>query len=136
MGSKPQSVIGDMIKQTGTHCHAPIHPPAPAPTPMAHPGIPMALTFVPTACMTVMVGNMPAVTKTTLTLSGPMPCTAACLPLGVGMVKSGSGTVKMESKDAARVNDPTDHPSCKGPIPDASGGKIMGPGCMTVMTGD
>ncbi len=126
------AVMGDMIKQTGTHCHAPIHPPAPTPTPMAHPGMPMPLILL--VAPTVIISGRPAATKNTMTL--PVgPCTAACLPLGMGKIKQGSGTVKIMGQDAGRKDAPTDHPTCKGPIPDTAGGKVMGPGVSTVIIG-
>jgi uncharacterized Zn-binding protein involved in type VI secretion len=46
----------------------------------------------------------------------------------------GSQTVKIEGKFAARVLDMTQHSACVAPIP-APVGKIMGPGCATVMIG-
>ena len=35
--------VGDMVRQDSPHCHAPIHPPAPVPTPSAHPALPIKL---------------------------------------------------------------------------------------------
>ena len=127
------AVMGDMVKQTGTHCHLPIHPPAPTPTPAPHPGLPIAVTLL--TWPNVMICNKPAATK--LSMTAPMsPCTPACPPLGMAMIKQGSGTVKIMNMDAARLQDPTDHPPCKaGAIPDAAGGKVMGPGAPTVMVG-
>ena len=35
--------IGDQILQDAPHCHAPIHPAAPVPTPTPHPAMPLAI---------------------------------------------------------------------------------------------
>ena len=61
--------VGDMVKQDAPHCHAPIHPPAPTPTPLAHPALP--LTLIPPGAPTVMINNMPAAVMGTQTT----PCT-------------------------------------------------------------
>jgi uncharacterized Zn-binding protein involved in type VI secretion len=47
-----------MVLQAVPHCHAPIHPPAPAPTPVPHPGLP--LTIIPPGATTVLIGGLPA----------------------------------------------------------------------------
>ena len=53
----------------------------------------------------------------------------------MGKIQQGSSSVKIMNQDAGRVDDPTDHPSCKGPIPDTAGGKVTGPGAATVIIG-
>jgi uncharacterized Zn-binding protein involved in type VI secretion len=83
--------LGDSILQDAPHCHAPIHPAAPSPTPAPHPAMPLTIIK---GEPTVMIGKMPA----------------------------------------ARVGDLTMHPSCVAPIPSPTG-KILPPGCPTVMIG-
>ena len=48
--------------------------------------------------------------------------------------RAGSGTVLIGNLPAARVNDMTLHSSCVAPIPSPVG-KILPPGCPTVMIG-
>lgn len=120
--------MGDMIKQDAPHCHAPIHPPAPTPTPVAHPALPLAIIK---GEPTVLIGNMPAARVTDTSA----PCTLpGCVPGGPGMIAKGSATVMIGGLPAARVNDLTSHPSCVAPIPGPVG-KVMPPGCPTVMIG-
>lgn len=120
--------VGDMIKQDAPHCHAPIHPAAPTPTPVPHPALPLTIIKGVT---TVLIGNMPAATVTSTTT----PCTLpSCVPGGPGMVAKGSATVMIGGLPAARVNDMTAHTSCVAPIPSPVG-KILSPGCPTVTIG-
>lgn len=127
MGS-PAARLGDMAKQDAPHCHAPIHPPAPTPTPVPHPALP--LTIIKGAA-TVMIGGMPAARVTDMT----GPCTLpGCVPGGPGIISKGSSSVMIENLPAARVNDMTAHASCVAPIPSPVG-KILPPGCPTVMIG-
>ena len=120
--------IGDRVRQDSPHCHAPIHPSAPVPTPSAHPALP--LTIIKGA-PTVLIGNQPAAQVGSTTT----PCTLpACVPGGPGIVAKGSTSVMIGGLPAARVNDLTAHPSCVAPIP-APVGKILPPGCPTVMIG-
>jgi hypothetical protein len=35
--------IGNMIKQDAPHCHAPIHPRGPSPTPIPYPALPLPI---------------------------------------------------------------------------------------------
>lgn len=122
----PAARVGDMIKQDAPHCHM-LHPPVP-PQPQPHPGLPLALT---SGCATVLIGGQPAATVT----SSSAPCTLpGCVPGGPGMVSMGSGTVLIGGLPAARINDMTSHPSCAAPIP-APVGKILPPGCPTVLIG-
>jgi uncharacterized Zn-binding protein involved in type VI secretion len=119
----------DMIKQDSPHCHAPIHPPAPVPTPVPHPGLPLALVI---SCVpTVLIGNMPAATMSTMSAPCSLP---GCVPAGPGMIAIGSATVLTGGKMQARMNDMTSHPACVAPIPGPVG-KVMPPCCPTVMVG-
>lgn len=119
----------DNIKQDAPHCHAPIHPPAPTPTPQAHPAIPLAIM---SPCVpTVKIGGLDAAVVGDQSATCSLP---SCVPGGPGLIAKGSGTVMIGGKPAARKDDPTSHPSCVAPIP-APTGKIIGPGCATVMIG-
>lgn len=120
--------IGDMARQDTPHCHAPIHPPAPTPTPVPHPALPVTII---TGAFTVLIGNQPAAQIGSTTT----PCTTAgCVPGGPANVVMGSTTVMVGGMPAARVNDMTAHTSCVAPIPSPVG-KIMPPGCLTVIIG-
>ena len=124
----PAARLGDMIKQDAPHCHAPIHPAAPVPTPVPHPGLPLAIIK---GAATVMIGGPPAARV----MDQSAPCMLpGCVPGGPGMIMKGSATVMIESMHAGRLNDLTSHPSCVAPIP-APVGKVIGPGCPTVMIG-
>jgi uncharacterized Zn-binding protein involved in type VI secretion len=117
-----------MVLQDAPHCHAPIHPPAPVPTAVPHPALPLAIVKgVPT----VLIGGQPAATVTSNTAPCALP---GCVPGGPGMVMKGSATVMIGGLPAARVGDMTSHPSCVAPIPSPTG-KILPPGCPTVMIG-
>jgi uncharacterized Zn-binding protein involved in type VI secretion len=50
------------------------------------------------------------------------------------MIAKGSATVLIGGLPAARVMDLTSHPTCVAPIPSPTG-KILPPGCPTVMIG-
>lgn len=125
----PAARVGDMMKQDAPHCHAPIHPPAPVPTAVPHPALP--LTILPPGAVTVTVGKMPAARVTDMSTPCMLP---SCVPAGPGMISKGSATVMVSKLPAARVNDLTAHASCVAPIP-APMGKIMPPGCPTVIIG-
>jgi len=56
------------------------------------------------------------------------------VPGGPGMIGKGSATVMIGGLPAARVGDMTLHPACVAPIPGPTG-KILPPGCPTVMIG-
>ena len=126
---QPAARITDQVLQTAPHCHAPIHPPAPVPTPVPHPALP--LMIIPPGAPTVMIGNLPAACMGDQTMPCMLP---SCVPGGPGMILMGAPTVLIANKMAARVNDPTLHASCVAPIPSPSG-KIMPPGCPTVLIG-
>jgi uncharacterized Zn-binding protein involved in type VI secretion len=126
--SNPAARLGDMVLQQAPHCHAPIHPPAPVPTAVPHPALP--LTIIKGAA-TVLIGGQPAARLTDTTT----PCTLpGCVPNGPGMIALGSATVLIENLPAARVNDMTAHTGCVAPIPSPVG-KILPPGCPTVLIG-
>ena len=125
---QPAARMGDMIKQDAPHCHAPIHPPAPTPTPVPHPGIPLAIIK---GAPNVLIGGQPAARVTDTSLPCMLP---GCVPGGPGMIAKGSATVLIGGLPAARVNDLTSHPSCVAPIPGPVG-KVLPPGCPTVMIG-
>jgi len=125
---KAAARVGDMMKQDAPHCHAAIHPPAPVPTPMAHPAMPLAIVK---GASTVTIGNQPAARVTDTSVPCMLP---GCVPGGPGMVAVGSGTVFIEKLPAARVGDMTSHTSCVAPIPSPVG-KILPPGCPTVLIG-
>lgn len=127
--SPPAARVSDMVIQTIPHCHAPIHPPAPAPTPLPHPGLP--LEIIPPGVPTVLIGNLPAATVTSMTMPCMLP---GCVPGGPGTILMGSMTVLIGSLPAARVGDQTLHSSCVAPIPSPMG-QIMPPGCTTVIIG-
>lgn len=119
----------DNVLQDAPHCHAPIHPAAPVPTPAPHPALP--LPIVGGCVMTVMIGNLPAAVLTSMT----SPCTLpSCVPAGPGIVSMGSATVLIGSLPAARVGDMVAFASCVAPIPSPVG-KILPPGAPTVIIG-
>jgi uncharacterized Zn-binding protein involved in type VI secretion len=124
----PAARMGDMVLQNAPHCHAPIHPPAPVPTPTPHPALPLTII---TGKPTVLIGNQPAATVTSTTTPCLLP---GCVPGGPGTVVKGSSTVMIGGLPAARVNDMTMHSACVAPIPSPVG-KILPPGCPTVMIG-
>ncbi len=125
---QPAARVGDMVKQDTPHCHAPIHPAAPVPAPVPHPGLPLAII---SGCFTVLIGGAPAATATSNTAPCMLP---GCVPGGPAMVAKGSATVLIGGLPAARINDLTSHTSCVAPIP-APVGKILPPGCPTVLIG-
>lgn len=120
--------ISDLVLQDAPHCHAPIHPAAPVPTPTPHPAMPLPIVK---GQPNVLIGGLPAARATDLT----QPCLlAGCVPGGPGMIAKGSATVMIGGLPAARVADMTSHLACVAPIPSPTG-KILPPGCPTVMIG-
>jgi uncharacterized Zn-binding protein involved in type VI secretion len=126
--SKPAARMTDLVLQDGPHCHAPIHPAAPVPTPTPHPALPLPIIK---GQPNVLIGNMPAARLTDMTQNCLLP---GCVPGGPGMIALGSATVIIGGLPAARVGDMTMHPACVAPIPGPTG-KILPPGCPTVMIG-
>ena len=120
--------MSDKILQDAPHCHAPIHPAALVPTPAPHPAMPLAIIL---GAPTVLIGGLPAARATDMS----QPCMlGGCIPAGPGMIAKGSATVLIGGLPAARVMDLTSHPTCVAPIPSPTG-KILPPGCPTVMIG-
>jgi uncharacterized Zn-binding protein involved in type VI secretion len=124
----PAARLGDMVLQDAPHCHAPIHPPAPSPTPVPHPALPLTIIK---GEPTVLIGGAPAARLSDQTTPCLLP---GCVPGGPGMIAKGSATVMIGNMPAARVGDLTMHSSCVAPIPSPTG-KILPPGCPTVMIG-
>jgi uncharacterized Zn-binding protein involved in type VI secretion len=121
--------LSDKAIHSGPHCHAPIHPPAPVPTAVAHPPMPLAilLNCVPT----VLIDSLPAATVSSTTA----PCMLiSCVPAGPGMVAQGSMTVLIGGKPAARAGDLVAFAACVAPLP-APAGKILPPCSLTVIIG-
>ncbi len=120
--------IGDLILQDAPHCHAPIHPPALVPACAPHPALPLAIIM---GQPNVLIGSVPAARSTDMSQPCVLP---GCVPGGPGMIAMGSSSVLIGGLPAARVNDMTPHPACVAPIPSPTG-KILPPGCPTVMIG-
>lgn len=126
--SKPAARVTDKVLQMAPHCHAPIHPAAPVPTPVPHPAMPLPIIK---GQPNVLIGGLPAARVMDTT----SPCMlAGCVPGGPGMIAMGSATVIIGGMPAARVGDMTSHPSCVAPIPSPTG-NIIPPGCPTVLIG-
>ena len=124
----PIATVQNKVLQDAPHCHAPIHPPGPTPTPVAHPPVPLAIL---PAQGNVLIGGQPAVCVSDQTASCALP---SCVPGGPGIIAQGSPNVLIGGLPAARVGDPTVHPSCVAPIPGATG-KIIPAGSPTVISG-
>jgi uncharacterized Zn-binding protein involved in type VI secretion len=125
----PAARVTDKVLQDSPHCHAPIHPAAPVPTPQPHPAMP--LDIIPPCAVTVKIGGQAAARVSDQT----KPCMlASCVPGGPGMIAKGSATVKILGLPAARAGDMTQHASCVAPIPGPTG-KILPPCCPNVMIG-
>ena len=116
----------DLVKHDAPHCHAPIHPPAPTPTPLAHPPIPMPIQM--NTVPNVMIKGLPAAVVGSMTGPCMMP---SCVPGAPGAIGMGSTKVFIGGRPAARVGDLVNFPSCVAPIPSPTG-KIMPPGAPTV----
>ncbi len=84
---QPSARIGDMVLQAAPHCHAPIHPAGPVPTPVPHPALPLAIVK---GEATVLIGGKPAARATDTTVTCMLP---SCVPGGPGMISKGSTTV-------------------------------------------
>lgn len=125
----PAARVGDNVLQSAPHCHAPMHPAAPTPTPAPHPALPLAI--IPPGAPTVTIGGQPAACMGDQTAPCSLP---GCVPAGPGLISKGSATVTIGGKPAARVGDMTAHSSCVAPIPSPTG-QIIPPGCPTVMIG-
>ena len=119
----------DKILQDSPHCHAPIHPAAPTPTPLAHP--PLPLPIVSACAPTVMIDGLQAAVVGSVSEPCKLP---SCVPNGPGIVAKGSATVFHCNLPAARVSDLSNHAGCVAPIPSPTG-KILPPGSTTVIIG-
>lgn len=119
----------DKVMHDAPHCHAPIHPAAPVPTPVPHPPIPIdiVLKCVPT----VMINNLQAAVVTSMTKPCKMP---TCVPNGPGIVAKGSATVMIGMLPAARMGDVVAFAGCVAPIPSPTG-KIIPPCSPDVIVG-
>jgi uncharacterized Zn-binding protein involved in type VI secretion len=125
----PAAKMGDKALHDSPHCHAPIHPAAPTPTPLAHPPVPLDIVLMTSP--TVMIAGQPAVTVGSQTKPCILP---SCSPAGPGMVAKGSMSVLIDGKPAARVGDMVAFTTCVAPIPSPKG-KILPPGAPTVIIG-
>lgn len=125
---KPAARMTDKVLNDAPHCHAPIHPAAPVPTPLPHGPLPQTIIK---GAPTVLIGNMPAARVTDTTTPCMLP---GCVPGGPGMILLGGFTVLISNLPAARAGDMTLHASCVAPIPGPTG-KVLPPGCPTVMIG-
>ncbi|MGE3164083.1 MAG: PAAR domain-containing protein [Planctomycetota bacterium] len=130
MAAKAAARVGDKMKQDAPHCHAPIHPAAPTPTPVAHPALP--LDIMPPGSTNVKIDKKAAARMTDKSKPCMLP---SCVPAGPGMIAKASGTVKINMLGAARAGDMTSHPACAAPIPSPVG-KILPPCSSTVKFGD
>ena len=113
--------MADAVKQISPHCHAPIHPAAPVPTPVPHSPLPLKITG--STAMSVLINNRPAATLTSTTEICMLP---SCVPAGPGVIAQGSSTVFIEGLPAARKGDLTAHSTCVAPIPGPAGKIIEG----------
>ncbi len=121
--------MGDKMKQLNPHCHAPIHPAAPTPTPSAHPPKPWKII---TACApTVFINSKQGAVVGSISEPCILP---SCIPNGPGVVSKGSSSVFLCNLPAARKNDMTAHMTCVAPIP-APVGKIIAPCSKDVIIG-
>jgi uncharacterized Zn-binding protein involved in type VI secretion len=119
----------DNAEHDSPHCHAPIHPAVPTPTPLAH--SPVSLPIVSACATNVLINNLAAAVVGSQTQTCMLP---SCVPGGPGVVAMGSATVMMGGKPAARVGDMVAFASCVAPIPSPTG-KILAPGSPTVIIG-
>jgi uncharacterized Zn-binding protein involved in type VI secretion len=124
----PAARLGDIVLQNNPHCHAAIHPPAPVPTTLPHPPMPLPIEM---GSPTVLIGGAPAARVSDETMICALP---TCVPGGPGVIAKGSATVMINNLPAARVGDLVMHGSCVAPV-GAPTGKILPPGCPTVMIG-
>lgn len=125
---KPAARMGDLVQQSGPHCHAPIHPAAPVPTPVPHPPLPLAIVK---GQPNVLIGGKPAARQTDMTAPCSLP---SCVPGGPGLIQVASTTVLIGGLPAARIGDMTMHSACVGPVPMPTG-SVLPPGCPNVLIG-
>lgn len=125
----PAARLTDKAMHDTPHCHAPIHPPAPTPTPAAHPPVPLQILVA--TIPTVLINNLPAAVVTSQTQPCLLP---SCVPAGPGIIFKGSTSVFTGGLPAARLNDIVSFPTCVAPIPSPFG-KIIGPCSPNVIIG-
>ncbi len=125
----PAARMTDKVLHDGPHCHAPIHPAGPVPTPMPHP--PMPIDIMIKCVPTVLIDNLQAAVVTSMTKPCMIP---GCAPGGPGLIVKGSATVMIGMMPAARAGDQVAFVACIGPIPGPTG-KIIPPCSTTVMIG-
>jgi uncharacterized Zn-binding protein involved in type VI secretion len=125
----PAARKSDKVLHDSPHCHAPIHPPAPVPTPLAHPPKPYAIQSATQP--TIKINGQEAATVTSITEICSQP---SCVPNGPGMVAKGSSSVIMSGLPAARASDMVAWSGCVAPIPSPTG-KIIPPCSPTVIIG-
>src|ERR1700730_15084228 len=77
---KPAARMTDQVLSDAPHCHAPMHPAAPVPTPVPHPAMPQTLVK---GLPTVLIGNLPAARLGDLTAH---PSCVAPIPSPTGKV--------------------------------------------------
>ena len=120
----PAARMTDKVLHDNPHCHAPIHPAAPVPTPVPHPC--KTHQILPACVPTVLINSLPAAVVTSMT----EPCLeVSCVPAGPGVISLGSMTVIIGNHPAARMGDMVAFASCVAPIPSPTG-KILPP-CST-----
>ena len=119
----------DNVLHDAPHCHAPIHPAAPVPTPVPHPPIPHPIQTA--TVPTVKINNLEAAVVTSMTKPCNMP---TCVPGGPGIVAKGSSSVFINFLPAARLGDMVAFASCVAPIPSPTG-KIIPPCSTDVIVG-
>jgi len=126
---KAAARVGDKVKQDAPHCHAPIHPAAPTPTPVAHP--PLPADILPPGSLNTKIDKKAAARMSDKSKPCMLP---SCVPAGPGMISKGSTNVKINMLAAARDGDMTAHTSCVAPIPSPTG-KIIPMCSQTVKMG-
>ena len=119
----------DKVKHDTPHCHAPIHPAAPVPTPVPHACVPRSI--VPPCSPNVKINGKSAARVTDLSEPCMLP---SCVPAGPGMIAKGSATVMVNSLPEAREGDMVAFQTCVAPIP-APVGKIIAPTSSNVKVG-
>ena len=121
--------MSDNVLHDNPHCHAPIHPPAPVPTPVAHPGLP--LQIVGACSPKVMINKLMAAVVGSMSAPCMLP---SCVPNGPGIISMGSKKVMFGGLPAARAGDMVAFAACVAPIPSPTG-KVLPPCSPTVIIG-
>jgi len=128
---KPAAKLGDRV--TGTDVHVVLVPSAggPVPTPVS---LPFSGTIVDGCCATVLVAGAPSAVVGSGAVNSPphvppAPATFSVPPTNRGTVLTGSATVLIGGKPAARVGDQV--LTCNDPAP-APSGVIQGAGTVLI----